>query len=183
MTDTDDQAEEATSRAGLSGGILTAVFVAIVTVGAAVAFVQGGPATAQVGRPAPEFTLHSFDGGTFDLAEHTSEARGPVLLNLWASWCEPCRREFPTLSRWAAEHPEVTVVGVAVQDTEKDSRAFADSMQPSYMVGSDIDGSVRAAYPSFGLPASYIIDSNGVVVDVILAELTSKRLSGIDFTG
>lgn len=182
MTDTEDRAETA-PRAGLSGGILTALFVAVVAIGTGVAFLGRGPATAEIGRPAPEFSLQAFGGGTFDLAEHLDRAGGPVLLNLWASWCEPCRREFPTLSQWAAAHPEVTVVGVAVQDTEKDARAFASSMQPSYQVGWDGDGSVRAAYPSFGLPASYVIDADGVVVDVVLAELTPDRLAGIDFSG
>lgn len=159
------------------------LFVAVVAVGAGVAFLRGGPATAEIDRPAPEFSVEAFGGERFDLARQTGDNQGPVLLNLWASWCEPCRREFPTLSQWASAHPEVTVVGVAVQDTEKDARAFAESMKPSYAVGWDDDGSIRAAYPSFGLPASYVIDPDGVVVDVIVAELTPERLAGIDFSG
>lgn len=182
MTDTEDTAQKSASRAGLSGGILTAVFVGVVAIGAAVALLRGAPATAEVGGRAPEFSVQSFEGERFDLAEQTTDGRGPVLLNLWASWCEPCRREFPTLSQWAADHPEVTVVGVAVEDTENDARAFASQMEPSYLVSWDDDGSVRAAYPSFGLPASYVIDADGVVVGVILAELTPDRLAGIDFS-
>lgn len=183
MTDTEDRAEATAPRAGLSGGILTALFVGVVAMGAAVAFLRGAPATAEVGRPAPQFSVESFGGEQFDLAQQTANGRGPVLLNLWASWCEPCRREFPTLSQWAAAHPEVTVVGVAVQDTEKEAQSFAGRMNPSYLVSWDADGSVHDAYPSFGIPASYVIDAKGVLVDVILAELTPERLAGIDFSG
>lgn len=178
---TDTPSEPTPARAGLSGGALTAIFVAIVAIGLLYAWLQGGPAVAEVGQPAPPLVVESFTGDTFDLGRHIDAGNGPVLLNLWASWCEPCKREFPALSQYADLNPDVTVVGVAVQDRLEPAREFAQEMAPSFLVGLDSDGSVRDAFPSFGLPATFLIDADGTVVEIVLAELTPERLAGLDF--
>lgn len=177
----DTPTEQTEARAGLSGGALTAIFVAVVGLGLLYAWLQGGPAVAEVGRPAPPLTVEAFSGATFDLDQHFASDGGPILLNLWASWCEPCKREFPALSDYAEANPGVTVVGVAVQDRLEPARDFAQEMQPSFLVGLDADGTVRDAYPSFGLPATFLIDANGTVIEIVLAELTPERLAGLDF--
>ena len=182
MTD-ESPSEPLPARAGLSGGWLTALFVVVVAVGVVIATMKGGGSAAEIGRPAPALAVTLFDGHVFDLVEHVNAGRGPVLLNLWASWCAPCVREFPVLSAYAVAHPEVTVVGVAVQDVEADSRSFAERLAPAFSVGFDRDGSVREAYPSFGLPATFLISSDGNITDVILAELTTDRLASLDFDG
>lgn len=175
--------DEAHDRAGLSGGLLTGVFLAVVAAGMLVTWLMSdrAPATATEGEPAPPFEVPTFAGDRFDLEEHLRQDASPVLLNLWASWCEPCLREFPLLSEYAARTPEVTVVGVAVQDREEAARAFAEEMQPRFPVGWDEDGSLREAYPSFGLPATFVITSDGTIAEIILAELTGERLDAIDF--
>jgi cytochrome c biogenesis protein CcmG, thiol:disulfide interchange protein DsbE len=178
---TTETPSETDARAGLSGGALTAIFVAIVGVGLLYAWLQGGPAVAEVGQPAPPLAVESFSGETFDLDQHFASGGGPILLNLWASWCEPCKREFPALSDYAETNPEITVVGVAVQDRLEPAREFAQEMQPSFLVGLDTDGAVRDAYPSFGLPATFLIDAEGTVTEIVLAELTPERLAEFDF--
>lgn len=177
MTASDTRPEATPARAGLSGGVLTAIFITVVAVGAVVAWVGGGPAVAEIGQPAPDFAFTTFDGETFELGEQ----QGPILLNLWASWCEPCKREFPALSDYSLTNPEVTVVGVAVQDQPDAARGFAEENQPAFTVGVDDDGAIRDAYPSFGLPATFLIDREGVVVDIVLAELTPARLASLRF--
>lgn len=177
--------EDGPERTGLSGGVLSVIFLVVVAVGALVAWLVQGTqtATAAEGQPAPALALVTFEGETFDMVEHFQRGGGPVLLNLWASWCEPCIREFPALSEFATENPDVTVVGVAVQDQEDDARSFAEQLDPAFLVGWDRDGSIRDAYPSFGLPATFAVGQDGTVTDVVLAELTPDRLEGIDFTG
>lgn len=181
MTATDTPADRLPPRAGLSGGRLTLIFVVVVAVGVVVATLGGDEAAAEVGKPAPALAVTLFGGEVFDLVDHVRFGRGPVLLNLWASWCEPCTREFPALSAYAEAHPEVTVLGVAVQDPEDDARRFADRMNPSFLVGWDRGGAIRKAYPSFGLPATFLIGSDGTVNDIILAELTLERLQSLTF--
>lgn len=183
MTGPEPGPGEIPAQAGLTGGLLTIVFVVVVVLGAVIAWLAGGVSTAEIGERAPQVVVADFTGTPFDLHEHVEQQRGPVVLNLWASWCEPCRREFPALSDYAESHPEVTVVGVAVQDQQEASRQFAEQMQPAFLVAWDSDNSVRDAYPSFGLPTTYLIDDDGTLVDIIQAELTPARLNAIDFGG
>lgn len=138
--------------------------------------VRSGPTdVAELGAPAPDFTVEVIDGGSFTL----SEARGrPVVLNFWASWCIPCRTEIPAISAFAESNPDVEVIGVAVQDVESESRAFAEEIDATYPLALGTE-EVEEAYPILGLPATYIIDENGTVTQVhngivdeeILAEL------------
>lgn len=193
MTRAGARPDDVPARAGLAGGILAAIFLVVVAIGALVSWLtrddgmlgdqDNSGMVVDVGQPAPALTVTTFDGDVFDLGDHISMGRGPVLLNLWASWCEPCKREFPALSEYAATTPGVTVVGVAVQDQRDAARAFATEMDPRFLVGWDDDGSVRDAYPTFGLPATFLIDSQGIVVDIILAELTPGRLDSMSFAG
>jgi len=170
-------------RAGLSGGVLTILFVAVVAIGGLVTWlVRGGePDVAQVGAPAPNFILSAFDGTQFELADHLDSDGRPVVLNLWASWCIPCREEFPALSDYAEANPDLQVVGAAVQDQEENAREFAAEMDPSFLVGFDHDNSIRDAYPTFGLPATFLIDRRGVVIDILDQQLTPERLAEISF--
>lgn len=182
---TQTRPEDGSERAGLSGGLLSGIFLLVVAVGVLVSWLlpDRQSATAAVGQPAPALAIVTFEGETFDMVDHFQRGGGPVLLNLWASWCEPCIREFPVLSEFAADNPDVTVVGVAVQDQEEDARSFAQQLDPEFPVGWDSDDSIRDAYPSFGLPATFAIGPDGTVTDIVLAELTPDRLERISFTG
>lgn len=123
----------------------------------------GDVAVAAEGRTAPDFTVEVIEGGTYTL----SESRGkPVVLNFWASWCTPCRTEIPDISAFADSHPDVDVIGVAVEDAEDASRAFATEVDASYPLALGTS-EVEDAYPRIGLPVTYVIDAEGVVSDVI----------------
>lgn len=182
MTASTTDPEPVPSKAGLPGGWLAALFVALVVAGGIFALFRGDDQVAELGQPAPALAVTLFDGEVFDLVEHVRQDRGPVLLNLWASWCLPCREEFPALSDFADANPGVTVVGVAVRDQEGHARDFATEMQPSFLVGWDADGAIGDAYPAFALPATFVIDPDGRVSEIILAQLTPERLATITFS-
>ena len=159
--------------------MLTGVFVVVLAAGLAIAWAFDGPAeVAQAGEPAPDFTVDLLDDGSFSLAAHVADDGRPLVLNLWASWCAPCREEIPDLSAFAEANPGIAVLGVAVEDRLEDARAFAAEMAPAYPLGF-ADEAFDEAYPNFGLPVTYFLDEDGVVTDVYNGVLTSETLAEI----
>ena len=120
---------------------------------------------------APDFALTTFDGTEFSLAAHQAEAGTPVFLNLWASWCFPCREEMPAIDAAAQRYEGVQFVGVAVQDEVAPAQAFAEEIAVTYPVGVDTDGSIDRAFDPLGLPASYIISAEGVILERIYGQV------------
>jgi thiol-disulfide isomerase/thioredoxin len=153
---------------------LSAIFVLVVVVGLVVGWIVDGDsvAVAEVGEPAPDFTVEVIDGGSFTL----SESRGRlVVLNFWASWCAPCRAEIPDISAFASAHPDVRVIGVSVEDSEPAAREFAAEIGASYPLALGTQ-QVEDAYPRLGLPATYLIDPDGVVTDIINGIVNEESL-------
>jgi len=132
-----------------------------------------GPAPADV---APAFSVPTRDGGTFSLADHLATDGRPVFLNLWASWCFPCREEMPAIDAASRAHPEVAFVGVAVEDDRVAASAFADEIGISYVIGFDDGGTVDTAYHPLGLPATYLIDTRGIIVARVFGGLTADQI-------
>lgn len=124
--------------------------------------IENDPNVPSADEAAPTFTLDTLDGETFDLADHLATDGRPVVLNLWASWCPPCRAEMPAIDTASQRHPEVLFVGVAVEDDPDEAAAFAAEIAVSYTIAVD-DGSVEEAYPVLGLPGTFFIDSNGTI--------------------
>lgn len=140
----------------------------------------GGSDVAEVGEPAPDFTVNLLDGGSFSLAEHVADDGRPLIVNLWASWCVPCREEMPDLSDFAVANPGTAIIGVAVEDAIDDATAFGEEIDPAYPLAfgnTEFDES----YPNFGLPVTYFLDEAGVVTTVhngILTTETIEELAG-----
>src|SRR5918998_1700696 len=113
--------------------------------------------------PAPELTLPRLDGGgTATLADYRGKV---VVLNYWASWCDPCRAESPLLERWhrRLRAREGTVLGVDVLDVTSDARAFAREYRLTYPMLRDGEGATQARWGISGLPETFVIDRRGRV--------------------
>lgn len=145
---------------------LTGVFLVVVLAGLATGWLltssESAPEVASVGEPAPDFDVELLSGGEFVLSEQLASDDRPIVLNLWASWCLPCREETPDISAFAEAHPEVKVIGVSVEDTEGAAREFAEEFSPVYDLALG-DAQFDKAYPRLGLPVTYIIGADGVV--------------------
>jgi peroxiredoxin len=128
------------------------------------------------GDAAPDFTLPTVDGkGTVSL----SGLRGtPVVLNFWASWCTPCRAEFPILRQAAGDaQGRYQVIGVNTRDHVRgDARSFLTDEHTTWPNGYDADESVRRAYGVNSQPQTVFIDADGVVVARVAGQLTRQTL-------
>jgi len=126
---------------------------------------------------APTFTVPTNDGGEFSLAEHITQDGRPIFLNLWASWCFPCREEMPAIDRSAKAFPDIAFLGVSVRDNTPDAEAFVDEIGVTYLIGFDEENELDSAYKPLGLPASYIISGDGVIVERIFGKVTEEDLA------
>jgi thiol-disulfide isomerase/thioredoxin len=103
------------------------------------------------------------DGSTVDLARMLADR--PVLVNVWATWCAPCKEELPLLAQYAAEPDAVPVVGLAVQSTQAGALELLDSLRvrlPTVIDSADSAASRALKLPA-GLPASYVVGADGGV--------------------
>lgn len=133
-------------------------------------------AAPQAGFLAPDFTLETLDGDHITL----SELRGrPVLVNLWASWCGPCRAEMPAIQRIHDQYDGQFIV-LAVNSTSQDSRAaaqaFVDEFGFTFPVLLDTDGLVADLYNLRAYPSSYFVDANGVISEVVFGGPMNEAL-------
>lgn len=131
------------------------------------------------GEMAPDFTVMTLDGEGFTLSDHLDNDGRPVFLNMWASWCPPCRSEMPDINAASESHDDVRFIGVAVNDVPADSAEFAASIDIGYTIGFDEDGSVSQAYRVPGLPASYVISSGGIILERIFGSVTEAEIDAL----
>jgi len=120
-----------------------------------------GPASL-TGRAAPSFTVPSLDGSQSSVAAYRGRI---VLLNLWATWCPPCRAEMPDLQRFYQRYARSGVTVIGVDQGESGSRAsqFARSLGIRYPILLDRSQQYGAVYAAAGLPTTIVIDRAGTI--------------------
>ena len=138
------------------------IALAVLVVGAGCS--SGAPRAPQVGEPATEYVAATLDGDSVSL----SSLRGQVvLLNMWATWCAPCRQETPYLESLFEKHQSegLRVVGVSLDtgDAADQVAAFVKEYGVTYTVLHDPQMRGMDLYQLMGLPASFLIDREGVL--------------------
>lgn len=135
---------------------------------------DGLPATTGITSPrtgfaAPDFELTTQTGESVRL----SDLRGkPVLINIWASWCEPCKAEMPAIQAIYEEYQPgglvVLAVNSTIQDDPQRALAFVQDYNLTFPVPLDADGNVTRAYLVNALPTTFFVDTNGIVREVVI---------------
>ena len=146
--------------------IILAISLILATCGAAAGdAADRQPLTALGERlPAPELKLEDSDGKARDL----SELRGKVVLvNFWATWCPPCRREMPSMQRLyqSLPHERFEILAVNVGEDDGTVFAFTGTLEPSpaFPLLLDRDGKAMRKWPVKGMPTSFVVDKTGRV--------------------
>ena len=135
----------------------------------------GVPPVVRVGDLAPAFSLADLDGNPVRLAD----LRGrPVIVNFWASWCGPCRDEFPLLTSAAAayEGEQLAVVGIVFRDGSEAAREFLAQMGATWPTALDPDETVATRFGIIWPPDTFFIDRDGVVVRRQIGKLSAADL-------
>jgi cytochrome c biogenesis protein CcmG/thiol:disulfide interchange protein DsbE len=135
-----------------------------------------GSGRPQRGELAPDFALTLLDGSEVTLADLRGQV---VVLNFWASWCSPCRREAPALQEtWATHKDEgVAFIGVTYQDAQGASQRFIQEFGITYPNGMDEKGRISRAYGVMGVPETFVIDRDGKVVWFQIGEVRAEELA------
>jgi cytochrome c biogenesis protein CcmG/thiol:disulfide interchange protein DsbE len=169
--------------------VAMALLPVVVFVGLAVLFVVGlgqeDPSrvpSVLIGKPAPEFILPPLEGlarqsapvpglSTADLAQ------GRVtLVNIWASWCAPCREEHPQLLRLSAMEG-LRLVGINYKDDPENARRFLGALGlPFAAVGVDRAGRVFVDWGAYGVPETFIVDGKGIIRHKLIGPITPEAL-------
>jgi cytochrome c biogenesis protein CcmG/thiol:disulfide interchange protein DsbE len=152
---------------GLLLGIAALTTLAVVAI---VAATRPSAPTVAKGSPVPNVTGTTLDGQPFDLGS----LRGrPVVINFWASWCGPCRSEFPLLATMATKHAGdgLAIVGILSGDDPQAARTFARGFNATWPTVIDTDGSLKARYLVPALPQTFFVDRAGILRSIQIGEV------------
>ncbi|MCJ2188711.1 DsbE family thiol:disulfide interchange protein [Novosphingobium beihaiensis] len=149
-------------------------FVALVLVGM-LRPADRNVASALVGKPMPQFNLPPALPGRPGLDSKVLANGKPHLVNIFASWCVPCRVEAPQLG--ALAKAGVPIEGISVRDSTEALQGFLDQNGDPYQrIGADDDGQVQLALGSSGVPETYVIDGKGKIVYQHIGEIRPDQL-------
>jgi cytochrome c biogenesis protein CcmG, thiol:disulfide interchange protein DsbE len=178
------------ARSGL-GRIVVAIPLVIFVALAGLLFFRlfaGDPSvvpSALIGREVPQFDLPALEGlerdgaavpgfASADLAGH-----GVTLVNVWASWCVPCREEHPILTELARDE-RFRLFGINYKDSPENARRFLGRYgDPFAAVGADSSGRVGIDWGVYGVPETFVVDTDGRIAFKHIGPLTADSVSGV----
>ncbi|HZO31042.1 MAG TPA: TlpA disulfide reductase family protein, partial [Chloroflexota bacterium] len=131
--------------------------------------------TADIGQVAPPLRLPLVGGGEMDLGGFRGRV---ILLNFWATWCEPCKAEMPVFERAQQQYRDrgLVVLGVDFQERDEEITAFLSQVGVTFPSLVDRTGEVTRQWRATGLPTTFLIDRQGIIRDVRVGAFTETML-------
>jgi thiol-disulfide isomerase/thioredoxin len=125
------------------------------------------PANGQLQQPAPSFTLKSLDGESYTVG---GQREKPLIINFWASWCDPCHEEAPDIKKLSDKYKDKVdfyAVNITQGDTLENARQFVKQYGFNMPVLLDTEGTVKDQYRVIFIPTSFLIDRNGMIRETV----------------
>jgi cytochrome c biogenesis protein CcmG/thiol:disulfide interchange protein DsbE len=146
------------------------LFGLLLVVGLGLARAQQGPIG--IGKQVPDFTLTTFDGSQYSIEDYRGQV---VLVNFWASWCKPCEQEAAELEQaWRNFSDQgVIFLGVDYVDTEPEAMSYLAKFNITYPNGPDLGTKISQAFRIRGVPETYIVGRDGIIVDIKISPYLS----------
>jgi cytochrome c biogenesis protein CcmG/thiol:disulfide interchange protein DsbE len=135
--------------------------------------------SALVGKPVPVFELAPIDGLNTPGFSTADLKKGQItVVNVWASWCAPCRDEHPLLVELSKRN-DIRLFGINNKDEPENARRFLGTLgQPFVAIGSDRSGSVSIDWGVYGVPETFIVDGSGMIRFKWIGPLSPESLTG-----
>lgn len=124
-----------------------------------------------MGQPAPDFTFPDLHGKEVSLSDYRGKV---VLVNIWATWCGPCRDEMPSMQRLyeRLKGKDFEILAVSIDSTGSKAVApFMEELNLTFPALLDPEGKIRTLYGITGVPESYVVDKKGILVEKVIGPL------------
>ena len=136
--------------------------------------------SALIGKSVPDFALPAIEVSNIPGLASADLKSGEVsVVNIWASWCGPCRLEHPLLSE-LARRTDIHLYGINNKDKSENARRFLGTLgQPYAAIGSDTDGRTTIDWGSYGVPETFIVDGKGIIRFKWIGPLSPDIIAGV----
>ncbi|PJN88816.1 redoxin domain-containing protein [Bacillus sp. mrc49] len=130
----------------------------------------------KIGAKAPNFTLETLDGKQVELADYKGKK---VMLNFWATWCPPCKKEMPDMEQYTKQAGDDAVVLAVNIDPENDVRSFVKENKITFTIPLDSNSAknpVNEQYKVLSIPTTYFIDKKGKISHKVVSAMQLKDM-------
>ena len=136
--------------------------------------------SALIGKPVPEFDLPAIAGLELPGFDNATLKQGQVtLVNVWASWCGPCRVEHPVLME-IAKRSDLRLYGLNYKDDPANAQHFLETLgQPYAAVGADVPGRAAVDWGVYGVPETFVIDGQGIIRFKFVGPLSPEAVAAM----